>query len=65
MEMGITSEVITECNDRKCPLFSKKHWHCPVCNEALVAKLEVLDDDWPFPEDYKFFKREHCNGTTW
>jgi hypothetical protein len=61
----VVSEVVTGCTDRSCPMFGRVHWHCPCCGEVLVVKLEVLDGDWPFPEDYRFIKREHCTGTTW
>ena len=42
MGIDVTSELITECDDRKCPLFGKRHWHCPCCNEALVAKPRAI-----------------------
>jgi hypothetical protein len=59
------SDVVTECYNQGCPLYGKPHYHCPCCNEVLVVKLEVIDDEWPFPEDCRFTKRERCNGTTW
>ena len=59
------SEVTTKCIGKSCPLYGRPHWHCPCCNEALVVRLEVIDGDWPFPEDYRFWKRERCTGTTW
>jgi hypothetical protein len=61
----VMSEVITKCNDKNCPMFGRVHFHCPCCGETLVVKLEDIDDDWPFPEDYRFTKRQRCNGTTW
>ena len=42
-EGDVTEEIITECDDPRCPLFGKPHWHCPKCGETL--RPTYLEDE--------------------